>query len=235
MEFLQNILDSSDVPVVTAFLLGLMTALSPCPMVTNIVAIGFIGKNIDDRKRIFMNGLCYTAGRIISYTLLGLILFLGASKFHLAQFFTVYGERMLGPVLIVVGIVMAGLIRPAFPGFTRLSARVSALAGNGSGTGALLLGIVFALAFCPTSGVLYFAVLIPLSIMSITGLYLPAVYAVATGVPVIIAAFLLAFTVSGIAGFYNRVSAFQKWFNRLVAFVFISAGLYFVITFYILS
>ena len=235
MEFLQNILDSSDVPIFTAFLLGLMTALSPCPMVTNITAIGFIGKDIEDRKKIFMNGLYYTAGRVISYSLLGLILYFGASKFHVARFFSVYGERILGPVLIFVGIVMAGFINPVFPGFTRLSAKVSTLAGSGKGTGPLLLGIVFALAFCPTSGVLYFAILIPLSIISVTGLYLPAVFAVATGIPVILVSFLLAFSISGIAGFYNKVSVFQKWLSRLVAFIFITAGLYIVITFYFLK
>ena len=74
MIFLQNILDNSNIPIVTAFILGLLTAISPCPLATNITAIGFISRNIESKKRIFWNGILYTVGRCIAYSILGAIL-----------------------------------------------------------------------------------------------------------------------------------------------------------------
>ena len=71
MNFLQTLLEQSEVPVVTAFLLGLLTAVSPCPLATNITAIGFISKDIENRNRIFTNGVLYTLGRVIAYATLG--------------------------------------------------------------------------------------------------------------------------------------------------------------------
>ena len=234
MEFLQNILDSTDIPVLSAFILGIMTALSPCPLATNITAIGYIGKTIDDRRQIFLNGLYYTAGRIISYTILGLVLYFGASRFQVARFFSLYGEKVIGPIMILIGIMMTGVLNPVFPGFSKITTRISGIAGKGKGTGALLLGLIFALAFCPYSGVLYFTILIPLAVASVAGLYLPVVFAVATSIPVIIIAYILAFSISGLVVFYQKISVFQKWFNYMVALLFIMAGLYFVITVYFL-
>jgi len=104
---------------------------------------------------------------------------------------------------------------------------------SGSGWSALLLGIVFALAFCPYSGVLYFGMLIPMSIASPDGLFLPFVFAIATGLPVIIVAWLLAFSVSSIGGFYNKIKIFEKWFRRVVAVAFIIVGIYYVYIFYL--
>ena len=66
MDWLQTWLDNSSTPLLTAFLLGLLTALSPCPLATNIAAVGFIGKDIEDRRKIFRNGLLYTLGRILA-------------------------------------------------------------------------------------------------------------------------------------------------------------------------
>lgn len=110
MDWLQTLLNNSSTPALTAFLLGLLTALSPCPLATNIAAIGFIGKDIEDRKRIFRNGLLYTLGRILSYTLLGVILILvlkeGASMFGIQKTIGTWGELLLGPLLLVIGLFM---------------------------------------------------------------------------------------------------------------------------------
>ena len=84
MEYLQNLLDSTNLPFLSAFILGLMTAISPCPMATNITAVAFISKDIQKKKRIFYNGIIYTLGRGFSYSVIGLILYFGASKFHIA-------------------------------------------------------------------------------------------------------------------------------------------------------
>lgn len=226
METLQNLLESSNFPLLTAFLLGIMTAISPCPMATNITAIGFISKDIENRKKIFYNGLWYTLGRAISYTLIGIILYFGASKFHVAKFFQSNGEKFLGPLLIIVGILMFDFIKFKFPGFNGLSDRISQNKKN-NWWSALLLGIVFALAFCPYSGVLYFGMLIPITVSSISGLYLPFVFAIATGLPVIIVAYILAFSLSSIGSFYNNIKIFEKWFRRVIAVIFILVGLYY--------
>jgi cytochrome c-type biogenesis protein len=233
MEFLQNLLDNTTAPVFYAFILGLMTAISPCPLATNITAIGFISKDIENKKRIFLNGILYTLGRAISYTGLGVILYFGASKFHVAKFFQLYGERILGPLLIIIGIIMLDLIRIRIPGLTRISESIEKKSKAGSSWSALLLGIVFALAFCPYSGVLYFGMLIPMSVTSPSGLFLPFVFAIATGLPVIIIAYLLAFSVSSIGGFYKKIKIFEKWFRRVVAIAFIIVGVYYVYIFYI--
>jgi cytochrome c-type biogenesis protein len=233
MEFLQNLLDGSNIPILSAFLLGIMTAISPCPLATNITAIGFISKDIENRKRIFYNGLWYTLGRAISYTALGIILYFGASKFHVAKFFQLYGERILGPLLIIIGIIMLDLIRLKIPGIGKLSERVEKKSKKGSSWSALLLGMVFALAFCPYSGILYFGMLIPMSVTSPSGLFLPLVFAIATGLPVIIIAYLLAFSISSIGSFYNKVKTFEKWFRKIISVAFILVGLYYIYVFYI--
>ena len=227
MEYLQHLLESSTTPFWTAIILGLMTAISPCPLATNITAIGFISKDIENKRKIFTNGVLYTLGRAISYTALGITLYFGASKFHVASFFQVYGERFLVPLLIVIGILMLDIIKIKFPAFNKVSDKFSNNAKKGSGWSALLLGIIFALAFCPYSGVLYFGMLIPMSIASPSGLYLPFIFAIATGLPVIIIAWLLAYSVSSIGGFYNKMKSFEKWFRIIIAVFFIIAGCYY--------
>ena len=232
MEFLQNILDGTNIPILSAFILGIMTAISPCPLATNITAIGFISKDIENKKRIFFNGIWYTLGRAFTYTLLGVILYFGVSKFQVAKFFQSNGEKFLGPLLIVVGILMFDFIKIKFPGFSKLSEKVENKSKN-NWWSAFLLGTVFALAFCPYSGVLYFGMLIPMTISSVSGLYLPFVFALATGLPVIIVAYLLAFSLSSLGGFYNKVKIFEKWFRRIIASIFIIVGLYYIYIFYL--
>jgi len=231
MDFLQNWLDATNVPFLTAFILGIMTAISPCPLATNITAIGFISKDIENKKKIFLNGLWYTLGRAITYTGLGVILYFGASKFQVAKFFQSNGEKFLGPLLILVGILMFDFIKIKFPGFSKIGDKMQNRKKN-NWWSALLLGVVFALAFCPYSGVLYFGMLIPITISSPSGLFLPFVFAIATGLPVIIVAYLLAFSISSLGGFYNKVKIFEKWFRRVIAVVFIIVGFYYVYIFY---
>lgn len=229
MDWLQNWLDNSSTPVLTAFLLGLLTALSPCPLATHIAAIGFIGKDIEDRKRIFLNGLLYTLGRVLSYTLLGVILIMvlkgGASMFGIQQTVGVWGEFVLGPLLVAIGLFMLFVDRLNLPkfGFNR---NAEGLVKKG-GWGALLIGILFALAFCPTSGVFYFGMLMPLSATVPAGYLLPVVFAVATSLPVLVVAWVLAFSVQQIGRLYGRMQVLQRWMNLLVGGVFILTGIYY--------
>jgi cytochrome c-type biogenesis protein len=228
MEFLQHLLDITGTPFLTSIILGFMTAISPCPMATNITAIGFISKEIENKRRIFINGLIYTLGRALSYTVLGVAIYFGASRFHLARFFQIYGERLLGPLLILIGLIMLDMIKIKFPAFSKLIDKFSGYSQKGSSLSSFLLGIVFALAFCPYSGMLYFGMLIPITVASSNGLYLPVVYASVTGLPVIIISWILAYSVSGIGSFYNKLKAFERWFRIMVAILFIIIGMYYI-------
>lgn len=229
MDWLQTWLDNSSTPVLTAFLLGLLTALSPCPLATHIAAIGFIGKDIEDRKRIFLNGLLYTLGRVLSYTLLGVILIVvlkgGASMFGIQQTVGVWGEFVLGPLLVAIGLFMLFADRLNLPKFG-FNGNAEGLVKKG-GWGALLIGILFALAFCPTSGVFYFGMLIPLSATVPAGYLLPVVFAVATSLPVLVVAWVLAFSVQQIGRLYGRMQVLQRWMNLLIGGVFILTGIYY--------
>ena len=227
MEFLQNLIDQSNFPLLTAFLLGLMTAISPCPLATNITALAYISKDVENRRTVFLNGLYYTLGRALTYTILGSIIFLGASKFHISRAVQANGEKWIGPLLIVIGVFMLGIIK--LPGSSgSIMQRFADKVKLGNGWGALLLGMIFALAFCPYSGVLYFGMLMPMVLSQPAGLVLLPVFAVATGLPVILLSYFLAFSISGIGKFYNRIKTFEVWFRRIVAILFIFTGLYFV-------
>jgi cytochrome c-type biogenesis protein len=232
MQLLQNILENSQYGFVTAFILGLMTAISPCPLATNISAIGFISRDIENRRRVFVKGLVYTLGRAISYTGLGVILFFGASKMHVSLLFQGWGEKLLGPLLILIGLFMLDFVKVKFPGFSGLTEKMGEHSKR-SYWGTLLLGVVFAMAFCPYSGVLYFAMLIPMTIGSASGLYLPVVFAIATGLPVIIFAWLIAYALGNVGKLYNRIKLFELWFRRVVAVLFILAGMYYSMIFFI--
>ncbi len=212
MEWLQTLLESSTTPPLTAFLLGLLTALSPCPLATNIAAIGFIGREIDDRRRIFRNGLLYTLGRTLSYTLLSIVLILilkeGSSMFGIQKAIGKWGEWVLGPLLIVIGAFMLAGDRLRLPSF--------GFRGNGErlarrgGWGALLLGV-----------------LIPMSASAEAGYLLPVLFAVATALPVLVVAWILAFGARRIGQFYGRMQTIQKWLNRIFGGLFVMIGIYY--------
>jgi sulfite exporter TauE/SafE len=228
MEFLTNLLENSTMPWLSALILGLMTAISPCPLATNITAVGFISKDIENRNRVFINGLLYTLGRAVSYTAIALIIYLGADQFRFSGFLQRYGEKILGPLLIIIGLLMLDLIKLKFPGMSRLTSRMETKTKWGT-FDSILLGMIFALAFCPYSGVLYFGMLVPLTVSSASGLYLPIVFAIATGIPVIIFSWLLAYSVGSIGGVYNKMKNFEIWFRRVVAILFIGVGIYYTI------
>lgn len=231
MEWLQSLLDSGTTPAITAFLLGLLTAISPCPLATNIAAIGFIGKNIESRKVIFRNGLLYTLGRIVAYTLLGAVLIAvleeGASLFGIQKFIARYGEMIIGPALLLIGLFLLFGDRLSLPSFG-FKGNGERLVGHG-GWGALLLGVLFALAFCPTSGVLYFGMLIPMSATTTAGYLLPVLFAIATALPVLAVAWVLAFSAQRIGEVYGKIQTVQKWLNNVVGILFLAIGVFYCV------
>ena len=232
MEFLNHLFENSTMPWLSAMVLGLMTAISPCPLATNITAVGYISKDLENRNRVFINGLLYTLGRAITYTAIALVIYMGVDQFKFSGIFQRYGEKFLGPLLIIIGLFMLDIIKIKFPGMSGLTSRMQKKNRWGY-FDAILLGLVFALAFCPYSGVLYFGMLVPMTVASASGLYLPIVFAIATGIPVIIFSWVLAYTVSGIGGVYNKVKAFEIWFRGIIAMLFIAVGIYYIFRVYL--
>jgi cytochrome c biogenesis protein CcdA len=231
IEYLNDLAYHSDWVIISAFFLGILTAISPCPLATNITATAFISKNITDRKKVFLSGLFYTLGRAFSYTVIGLILYFGASKFHIAKSLSQNGEKILGPLLIIIGLIMLNVIKLNFLGKSSFQEKLTEKFKDKGMLGSFLIGVVFALAFCPYSGALYFGMLIPMTVSSVDGLYLPIVFAFGTGLPVIIFTYLLAFTAGKVGSFYNKVTKVEKVMRTVAGVVFILTGLYYILLF----
>lgn len=231
MEELQHILETYNVPFISAFILGLMTSISPCPLATNITATAYISKNIADKKRVVLSGLFYALGRAFSYTGVALILYFGASKFHIAKFLNQNGEKFLGPILIFIGLVMLNVIRLNFLNRWNFTQSFSEKFKDKGLMGSFVIGILFALAFCPYSGVLYFGMLIPMSIASPEGLYLPIIYAIATALPVLLFTYLLAFAAGSIQAFYTHIRTIERGLRIFAGFVFLLSGIYYFLIF----
>ena len=242
MDFLNQLIDNSQIPVVTAFLLGLLTALSPCPLATNVTAVGYIARSCMEgneakgnaQRRVLWSGILYTLGRTLAYTLLGALLIYiirqGADTFGFQQVISEWGELILGPALILIGLFMLFGDKLHLPKFSLTPSPSPNGEGSYKGNmGALLLGILFALAFCPTSGLLYFGMLIPLSAEATAGYLLPLVFAIATALPVLVVAWVLAYSMQSIGKVMGKIAVFQKWFNRLVAMLFMGVGIYYSI------
>jgi len=227
MHYLQDLLNSTEVPLLYALILGLLTAISPCQFARNITAIGYISRDIQNPGKVFVNGLFYTLGNAAGYLIIGVILYLGASKFSISKALISSGNILMGFVLLFGGILMLDIIKIRFPEGGRLMRMIEKRRFRGNKIDSALLGFILSLSFCPYNAALFFGMLIPMTISSIRGLYLPIVYSVATGLPVAIIAYLLAFSVAGIGAFYNKIRLFQVWFNRIVAGIFIAAGTYF--------
>lgn len=215
------------VVVVSAFWLGILTSISPCPLATNIAAVSYVGRNIASPWRIFFSGLLYTAGRMIVYVGIGVILVGSLLKSpNISFFLQTYMNKILGPVLIAVGMILIELIPINVSGFgsgKRLERWVNAL-GLG---GAFLLGAVFALSFCPVSAALFFGSLIPIAVAARSDLIVPSAYGVATGLPVLAFSVLLAVGVRHMTPILNRVIRYELWVRRLTGIIFILVGIYY--------
>lgn len=228
MDFLQSILDGYNIPILSAFVLGLMTAISPCPLATNITATAFISKNISSKRKVLLSGVLYSMGRAFSYTVIGLVLYFGASKFQVARLFQQNGEKYLGPLLIIIGLIMLNIIQLNFLGKSNFQEKFSERFQGQGLWGSFLLGVVFALAFCPYSGALYFGMLVPMSISSASGLYLPIIFAIGTGLPVILFTYLLTFAAHRVSGVFNKITKVERVMRNVAGVVFMLVGLYYV-------
>ncbi len=227
MDFINFLIDNYNIPILTAFLLGVLTSISPCPLATNITAIAYISKEIKTAKHTLLNGIFYTLGRGASYTILATLIYFGLSSFQISNIFQNWGDKILGPILIIIGLIMFGVIKINLGnGGERIEKIKLRLAQKGF-IGSFLLGVLFALAFCPYSGVLFFGVLIPLVLKSTESLLLPPIFAFGTGLPVILFSFVIAFSVQKLRKVFQIMQKIEKIMRYSVATIFLLAGAYY--------
>jgi cytochrome c-type biogenesis protein len=228
MEWLNELAQNSEVPLLAAFALGLLTSISPCPLATNITATAYVAKAVTSKQKVLLTGTLYTLGRMLSYTSLAALIYYGASKFHVAKIFQANGEKFIGPVMIVIGLIMLDVIKPGLLSKGNLTDTLSEKFKNRGMLGAFLLGVVFALAFCPYSGALFFVILLPMVMSSSEGMALPVVFSIGTGLPVILFSFVIAFSMHKIGVYYKALQNVEKVMRIVAGVVFLLAGLYYL-------
>jgi cytochrome c-type biogenesis protein len=228
MDWLNDLAQNKDTPLLAAFALGLLTAIAPCPLATNITATAFIAKTITNKKKVLLSGLLYTLGRVFSYTSIGAIIYFGASKFQIAKIFQGNGEKYIGFILIIIGFIMLDIIKLNFIKGGNLTDKLSEKFKTKGLLGSFLLGALFALAFCPYSGALFFAMLIPMTLSASAGLVLPIVFSLGTGLPVILFAFVIAFSMEKLGTYFKAITKVEKVMRFAAGLVFILTGLYYI-------
>lgn len=231
MNFMEA-MGSSDIPLVAAFFIGLMMAISPCPMATNITAIAYVSRKIGDSRYTILVGILYSLGRVVVYVgIAALIVLCGLNVQSIALFLQEYGYFLLGPILLICGILMLEIIPFSFGfehgGLQKLKEQMSQKFSDQGLLGSFLLGILFALSFCPFSAVLYFGMLVPLALATQDPIGVPLAFGFATGLPVILFSALLFTGVKRCSNFLGKVQTAEVWIRRLVAVVFILVGGYY--------
>jgi len=226
MEWLNELAQNNEIPLLAALALGLLTAIAPCPLATNITATAFIAKTINSKKKVLLSGLLYTLGRMFSYTAIGAIIYFGASTFQIAKLFQGNGEKYIGFVLVILGLIMLDIIKLNFIKGGNWIDQLSDKFKTKGLLGAFLLGALFALAFCPYSGALFFGMLVPMTIKS--GLVMPVLFSVGTGLPVILFAFVIAFSMEKLGIYFKAITKIEKIMRVLAGVTFIVTGLYYI-------
>ncbi len=221
------------IAIFTALWLGILTAISPCPLATNISAISFISKNIECPFKTVYAGLLYVSGRILAYITLGFIVVGGLLAVpSIANFLQHSINKFIGPILIIVGLILLNVIRLNFSVGVNHD-KFQKFAETSNFLGAFLLGVIFALSFCPVSAALFFGSLTSLAIEYHSRLIIPAMYGIGTGLPVVIFAIVISFSMHKLSEIYNNVVKFETWFRRITGSIFIIAGIYFIATHFI--
>ena len=227
MDYINSLIDSGNIPLLSALLIGLLTSISPCPLATNITALAYLSKDVKDSRKTIVNSLMYTLGRAFTYTLLVLLITFGLSTFQVANIFQGWGDKVLGPVLILIGLVMLDVIKINLSKGKATEKIQKWVEGKGY-LGSFLLGAFFALAFCPYSGVMFFGMLIPMAVSSTIPIFLSLSFSLGTAIPVILFAILLAVSVQKMSRVFNRVKDIEVVIRKVIAVVFILVGIYYL-------
>jgi len=215
----------------TAFWLGVLTSISPCPLATNVAAISFIGRRVDRPRRVVLTGALYTAGRSFTYVVLGVLLVAGLLAAPLlSHWLQKYMNRLLGPVLILVGMFLLELLRFGVRG-GRFAQWMQKRTADGGTWAAFPLGIAFALSFCPVSAALFFGTLVPLSVERNSSVLLPFLYGVGTALPVFAFGLVIGLGAHRVGRVFKQVKRFELWARRATGALFILIGVYFTLAY----
>ncbi len=215
----------------SAVWLGILTSVSPCPLATNVAAISYVGRRVGNSGKVMLAGLLYTLGRSLTYLILGIILvnsLLAAPS--VSHFLQAYMNKLLGPILILVGMFLLELLTFSTKGSIAGERVQQRVAGSGV-WGAALLGFLFALSFCPVSAALFFGSLLPLAIKHESAVILPVLYGFGTALPVSIFAVLLAVGAESVGRAFNIVTKLEFWGRRVTGIIFILVGIYYCLTY----
>jgi cytochrome c-type biogenesis protein len=224
------------VGLTSALWLGILTSISPCPLATNIAAISYLSRNFVDIKKVWRSGVAYTLGRMIAYALLGFIIVKALlSVVVIAQFLQHYFNKFLGPILIIAGLVLLDVVKINISGFVLSPENQNKLAQKGDVTGSFVLGLLFALSFCPISAGLFFGSLIPLALQSKYGSALPFIYGLGTGLPVLLFSVVLAFGAQSVTKWFHRIGQLEYYGRKITGLIFIVAGLFYLWVYVILD
>lgn len=212
--------------VLSALWFGILTSISPCPLATNITAISFVGRRTGSHRGVLVSGLLYTVGRALVYMAIGVLLVMSLlSAPTVSLTLQTWMNKLLGPILILVGMVMLGLLRFNLRG-RGMSEGLQQRVERWGLLGALALGCLFALSFCPVSATLFFGSLLPLAVKHESGVLLPFVYGIGTALPVVVFALILAFGARWLGKAFERVTQIEQWVRWLTGFIFIGVGIY---------
>jgi len=214
------------IPTIAAFWLGILTAISPCPLATNIAAVSYIGKSISHPKSVLWCGLAYVLGRTLVYTALGFILVKSlVSAPGLSFFLQKYGNQLLGPLLIIIGLFLLRVVKLDFLGFTIGDGHSRFKEAKGV-MPAFLMGAFFALSFCPVSAALFFGSLVPLSMRESSAVLLPSLFGIGTGLPVALFAVMVALGLKSAGQFYHNMTKLERVVRIATGIIFVAAGVW---------
>ncbi len=216
--------------IVGALWLGILTSISPCPLATNIAALAFLSRRCDRRRAVAWSSVAYIAGRMTAYVVLACAIAAGVlSAPGVADFLRTKMEGLIGPGLIVVGMLVAGWLSLKIPGLGNINSLGSRLATKGF-IGEFLMGAVFAMAFCPVSAALFFGGLLPMVIRSGSTVWLPVSYGVGTALPVIIAVTLLACGIGMAAERLRNLQTIGARLQQATAWILMAVGVWLTVS-----
>lgn len=219
----------SGLAIISALWLGLLTAVSPCPLATNIAAISFIARKAGQKEHVLLSGLLYALGRTLIYVALGAGIAAGLmGNAEISRFLQKHMNEILGPVLILLGMVLLNWLGEGIS-FTPKTGNIQRKAEKGSIFLALPIGALFALSFCPVSAGLFFGGLVPLAIKEGSFIVFPLVYGIGTALPVILFAFLLAFAAKSVGKVFTSLTHIEVWIRKITGTVFILVGIYYTL------
>ncbi len=212
--------------VFSAFWLGILTSISPCPLATNIAAVSFVARDLGSSKRVLWSSLLYSAGRMLTYVAIAVLAVASLLSLPEVSFFLESNmHKIIGPLLIVVGIILLDVLPISFSA-SLVGNSVQEKVGKWGFWGSGLLGVIFALTFCPLSAALFFGSLIPLAIDGKSSVLMPSVYGLGTALPVVVFALLMAFGMKSFGRFFDKLTQMERWARKTTAVIFIGAGIY---------